>query len=67
MWARPASELLLDFVLERNQIGDEGVRHLGDALARGAAPKLWSLNLDRNLASLSAKQAVQDVLKQRQK
>ena len=28
-----------------NKIGDEGMRHLGDALARGAAPALKELNL----------------------
>jgi len=46
------------------------VRHLGDALTRGAAPKLcsWTLILSENpAASHAAKEAVQDVLKQRQK
>ena len=29
------------------KIGDEGLRNLGDTLARGAAPALYRLNLDR--------------------
>ena len=51
--------------LSDNEIGDEGVRHLGDALARGAAPKLKKLNLDGNPASAAAQQAVKDALKNR--
>ena len=46
--------------LSQNKIGDEGVRHLGDALARGAAPALKELYLDGNPASDAAKQAVRD-------
>ena len=34
--------------LGSNQIGDEGMRHLGDALARGAAPALKELSLFNN-------------------
>ena len=34
--------------LEGNNIGDEGMRHLGDALANGAAPALQTLNLQIN-------------------
>ena len=43
-----------------NKIGDEGMRHLGDALARGAAPALKGLALGDNPARRAAKQAVQD-------
>ena len=32
--------------LDDNKIGDEGMRHLGDALARGAAPALKTLDLE---------------------
>ena len=32
----------------KNKIGDEGVRHLGDALARGVAPALTTLDLRNN-------------------
>ena len=39
-----------------NHIGEKGLRHLGDALARGAAPALKMLDLDRNPASYYAKQ-----------
>ena len=42
-----------------------GMRHLGDALARGAAPALKWLGLDRNPASAAAQQAVKDALKNR--
>ena len=41
------------------------MRHLGDALARGAAPALEWLGLGGNPASDAAQQAVQDVLKNR--
>ena len=52
--------------LRFNKIGDEGVRHLGDALARGAAPALKELRLrDDNPASDAAQQAVEDAIKQR--
>ena len=56
--------------LEDNKIGDEGMRHLADALANGAAPTLNELLLHgsflhRNPASDAAKQAVQDALKNR--
>ena len=40
------------------------MRHLGDALARGAAPALKKLWLSANPASDDAKQAVRDALKQ---
>ena len=50
--------------LQINWIGDEGLRHLGDALARGVAPALKTLWLSGNLASDDAKQAVRDALKQ---
>ena len=40
------------------------MRHLGDALARGAAPALENLYLD-DTASYAAKQAVEDALKNR--
>ena len=51
-----------------NKIGDEGMRHLGDALARGAVPALQKLALDmndENPASDAAKKAVKDALKNR--
>ena len=48
-----------------NKIGDEGLRHLSDALARGAAPALKHLGLGNNPASDAAQQAVQDALKNR--
>ena len=51
--------------LSGNEIGDEGLRHLSDALARGAAPALTYLELDNNPASDAAQQAVQDALKKR--
>ena len=51
--------------LGRNKIGDEGLRHLSDALARGAAPALGRLQLYNNPASEDAQQAVQNALKQR--
>ena len=47
-----------------NKIGDEGMRHLGDALARGR-PRSRGLYLSGNPASDAAKQAVQDALKNR--
>ena len=37
-----------------------GMRHLGDALARGAAPALKMLSLLNNPASDAAKQALRD-------
>ena len=46
-----------------NKIGDEGLRHLGDALARGAAPALKELDLDKNPASKAARKAVKYTLK----
>ena len=49
----------------KNKIGDEGLRHLGDALARGAAPALKELPLGGNPASDAAQQAVQDALRNR--
>ena len=39
--------------------------HLGDALARGAAPKLNMILIDKNLASDAAQQAVRDALENR--
>ena len=41
------------------------MRHLGDALVRGAAPALETLDLRLNPASDAAQQAVQDALKNR--
>ena len=41
------------------------MRHLGDALARGAAPALEKLYLNGNPASDAAQQAVQDALENR--
>ena len=55
--ALPAVERLS---LAVNKIGDEGLRHLGDALARGAAPALETLGLFGNPASDAAQQAVRD-------
>ena len=55
-----ALEELEELNLSDNKIGDEGLRHLGDALARGAAPALWQLDLDGNPASAAAQQAVRD-------
>ena len=51
--------------LSLNQIGDDGVRQLGDALANGAAPALKTLLLSGNAASNAARQAVEDALKLR--
>ena len=51
-----AAPALKELDLRENKIGDEGARHLGDALARGAAPALKMLDLDRNPASYYAKQ-----------
>jgi hypothetical protein len=51
--------------LNWNEIGDEGMRHLGDALARSAAPAIKAVGLKGNPASAAAQQAVQDALKQR--
>ena len=50
-----------------NEIGDEGMRHLGDALANGAAPALKYLHLFGNPASDAAQQAVKDALENRSK
>ena len=61
-WLKEAARQLRLF---GNKIGDEGLRHLGDALARDAAPALKNLNLNQNPASATAQQAVQDALKQR--
>ena len=55
--AAPALELL---DLSYNKIGDEGLRHLADALARGAAPALKWLYLSGNPASGAAGKAVED-------
>ena len=41
------------------------MRHLGDALARGAAPALEGLMLVDNPASDAATKAVEDALKKR--
>ena len=41
------------------------MRHLGDALANGAAPALKALILHDNPASDAAKKAVEDALKKR--
>ena len=54
-----ALEELEELNLSDNKIGDEGLRHLGDALARGAAPALEELNLCGNPANGAAKKAVQ--------
>ena len=51
--------------LDFNKIGDEGMRHLADALANGAAPALEKLYFDDIPASDAAQQAVQDALEQR--
>ena len=66
--AQGALKALKKLGLAFNKIGDEGLRHLGDALARGAAPALvggYRLLFDGNPASDAAKQAVQDALKNR--
>ena len=66
--AKGALKALKRLYLFNNNIGDEGMRHLGDALARGAAPALvggYRLLFDGNPASDAAKQAVQDALKNR--
>ena len=60
-----AGRVLLPTRPDRNKIGDEGARHLGDAIARGEAPALKELDLDNNPASDVAKQAVKDALKNR--
>ena len=52
-------------LLSHNEIGDEGLRHLGDALANGAAPALKVLELTGNPACAAAQQAVTDELKNR--
>ena len=49
--------------LDGNKIGDEGLRHLGDALARGAAPALKELNLRGNPASKAARKEAKDAPK----
>ena len=46
--------------LKNNGIGDEGMRHLADALARGAAPALEWLIIRGNPASDAARQALRD-------
>ena len=59
--AHGALKALKRLDIGKNRIGDEGARHLADALARGAAPVLDRLNIYGNPAS------VQDVLEQRRK
>ena len=63
--ALPIAPALEKLYLGGNKIGDEGVRHLSDALTRGAAPALTQLSLYGNPASAAAQQAVKDALKQR--
>ena len=46
--------------LGRSKIGDEGMRHLADALARGAAPALEWLIIRGNPASDATRQALRD-------
>ena len=74
--ARDAADLtepaLKELKLPCNKIGDEGMRHLGDALARGAAPAIKTIGIDGleiylNPAGDAARQAVEDVLKNRSK
>ena len=60
-----AAPALEELNLEKNKIGDEGVRNLGDAVERGAAPALTYLRLNGNPASDAAQQAVQDALENR--
>ena len=50
--ATPDIRLLATLNLMDNKIGDEGMRHLGDALARGAAPALELLGLQRDAATV---------------
>ena len=57
--AQGALKALERLVLEDNDIGDEGARHLADALARGAAPALKSLELDDTVID-AAKPALRD-------
>ena len=57
--AQGALKALKTLWLVDNKIGDEGMRHLGDALARGAAPALEKLKL-WTTASDAAKQALRD-------
>ncbi len=61
--AQGALKELRSLELHRNEIGDEGMRHLSDAFARGAVPTLQSVVLGGNPASEEAQQAVQDTLK----
>jgi hypothetical protein len=63
--AHGALKALKKLFLSSNKIGDEGMRHLGDALARGAAPALKALDLDGNPASPAAHRAVKDALENR--
>ena len=63
--ANDALQALVTLDLSLNQIGDDGVRQLGDALANGAAPALKTLLLSGNAASDAARQAVEDALKLR--
>ena len=61
--APSAARALETLWLWSNEIGDDGserVRHLGDALTRGAAPALEELYLRGNPASDAAKQALLD-------
>ena len=54
---------LKELYLDGNKIGDEGMRHLREALARGAAPVLKDLDVSSNPASDAAQQAVKDAIK----
>ena len=63
--ANDALQALVTLDLSLNKIGDDGLRHLGDALANGAAPALKTLLLSGNAASDAARQAVEDALKLR--
>ena len=64
--AHAHGSLKLEYLnLSNNNIGDQGLRHLSEAFARGAAPALEWLVLDGNPASDAAQQAVRDALKNR--
>ena len=63
--ANDALQALVTLDLSLNKIGDDGLRHLGDAVSHGAAPALKTLLLSGNAASDAARQAVEDALKLR--
>ena len=63
-----AAPALKSLYLHINKIGNEGMRHLGDALARGAAPALETLDISNQIGDNPAswsEQAVQNLLKNR--